>query len=75
MRFQLKMWNSNLRKTALCLQESPRRRSTGNMPYTDTLDGDDDSFGDTIQDTLTLRDSAQLRDELREDAKFHEMSR
>ncbi|XP_027057443.1 protein FAM13A-like isoform X1 [Pocillopora damicornis] len=56
-------------------KESPRRRSTGNMPYTDTLDGDDDSFGDTIQDTLTLRDSAQFRDELREDAKFHEMSR
>lgn len=42
------------------------------MSYTDTLDADDDdAFGDTIQDTLTLSDSAQLR----EDAKFHEMNR
>lgn len=56
-------------------KDASRRRSTGNMPYTDTLDvDDDDTFGDTIQDTLSLRDSAQLRDELREDAKFHEMS-
>lgn len=52
-------------------QDSPRRRSTGNMSYTDTLDADDEAFGDTIQDTLNLSDSAQLR----EDAKFHEMSR
>ena len=45
------------------------------MPFADTLDfDDDDTFGDTIQDTLSLRDSTQLRDELREDAKFHEMS-
>lgn len=56
-------------------KDLPRRRSTGNMPFTDTLDfDDDDTFGDTIQDTLSLRDSTQLRDELREDAKFHEMS-
>ena len=43
------------------------------MSYTDTLDADDEALGDTIQDTLTLNlsDSAQLR----EDAKFHEMSR
>lgn len=41
------------------------------MSYTDTLDADDEAFGDTIQDTLNLSDSAQLR----EDAKFHEMSR
>lgn len=56
-------------------KDLPRRRSTGNMPFADTLDFDDgDTFGDTIQDTLSLRDSTQLRDELREDAKFHEMS-
>ena len=41
------------------------------MSYTDTLDADDEALGDTIQDTLNLSDSAQLR----EDAKFHEMSR
>ena len=41
------------------------------MSYTDTLDADDEAIGDTIQDTLNLSDSAQLR----EDAKFHEMSR
>ena len=41
------------------------------MSNTDTLDADDEAFGDTIQDTLNLSDSAQLR----EDAKFHEMSR
>ena len=59
-------------KTAFSLQDSPKRRSTGVMSYTDTLDADDDdAFGDTIQDTLTLSDSAQLR----EDAKFHEMNR
>ena len=53
------------------LQDSPRRRSAGNMSYTDTLDADDEAFGDTIQDTLNMSDSVQLR----EDAKFHEMSR
>lgn len=56
------------------LQDSPRRRSAGNMAaaYTlDTLDADDDAFGDTIQDTLNLSDSAQLK----EDAQFHEMAR
>ena len=53
------------------LQDSPRRRSAGNVNYTDTLDADDEAFGDTIQDTLSLSDAAQLR----EDAKFHEMSR
>lgn len=36
----------------------------------DTLDGDDDGLGDTIQDTMTISDAAQLR----EDAKFHEMT-
>ena len=41
------------------------------MSYSDSLDADDEAFGDTIQDTLNLSDSAQLR----EDAKFHEMSR
>ena len=41
------------------------------MSYTDTLDADDEAFGDTIQDTLNMSDSVQLR----EDAKFHEMSR
>ena len=53
------------------MQDSPRKRSTGNMSYTDTSDADDEALGDTIQDTLNLSDSAQLR----EDAKFHEMSR
>lgn len=41
------------------------------MTNTDTLEADDEAFGDTIQDTLNLSDSAQLR----EDAKFHEMTR
>ena len=41
------------------------------MPFTETLDADDETFGDTIQDTLNLTDTAQLR----EDAKFHEMTR
>jgi len=52
-------------------RDSPRRRSTGNVSYSDNLDADDEALGDTIQDTLNLSDSAQLR----EDAKFHEMSR
>lgn len=56
----------------LVLQGSPRSRLAGKaLDFTDTLDGDDEGLGDTIQDTMNTSDAAQLR----EDAKFHEMSR
>lgn len=49
---------------------SPRSRKAQEASFMDTLDGDDDGLGDTIQDTMTISDAAQLR----EDAKFHEMT-
>ena len=58
----------------VALQGSPRSRTGGkalDAAFTDTLDGDDEGLGDTIQDTLNISDAAQLR----EDAKFHHMSR
>ena len=51
-------------------QGSPRSRKVLNAPFMDTLDGDDDELGNTIQDTMTISDAAQLK----EDAKFHEMT-
>ena len=52
------------------MQGSPRSRKAQEASFMDTLDGDDDGLGDTIQDTMTISDAAQLR----EDAKFHEMT-
>ena len=39
--------------------------------FADTLDGEDELLGDTIQDTMNISDTAQNR----EDAKFHQMTR
>lgn len=39
--------------------------------FADTLDGEDELLGDTIQDTMNISDIAQNR----EDAKFHQMTR
>ena len=54
-------------------QGSPRSRLSGKASeaaFIDTSDGDDDGLGDTIQETISTSDAAQLR----EDAKFHEMT-